>query len=160
MAAFGPAITFVLENEGGYNPGIAGDPGGETNFGITKRTYPQLDIRNLKRAEAVTIYERDFWRFSGIENQRMATKIFDAYVNSKHHAIRVAQMALARLQMGPVVADGNYGLITEAALNAVDEDRFLDEYKARLCKMHCDDAIANPAEAGALLGWLRRDVKG
>lgn len=160
MAGFGPAITFVLANEGGYTAGAAGDPGGETNFGISKRAYPDLDIKNLARAAAVEIYQRDFWRFSGLSSQRLATKIFDEYVNSKHHAIRVAQMALGTLQAGPIVADGNYGPQTEAALNAVDEDRFLDEYKARLCKMHCDDAIANPAEAGALLGWLRRDVKG
>lgn len=160
MAGFGPAITFVLANEGGYTAGAAGDPGGETNFGISKRAYPDLDIKNLARADAVEIYQRDFWRFSGLTSQRMATKIFDEYVNSKHHAIRVAQMALGTLQVGPIVADGNYGPQTEAALNAVDEDRFMDEYKARLCKMHCDDAIANPAEAGELLGWLRRDVKG
>ena len=171
MAQFGPAITVVLLNEGGYSDN-RNDPGnwtggaigqGElkgTNFGISAAAYPDLDIKALTRADAVEIYQRDFWRFSGIENQRIATKIFDEYVNSKHHAIRVAQMALSTLQAGPIVADGNYGPQTEAALNAVDEEAFMDEYKARLCKMHCDDAISNPAEAGDLLGWLRRDVKG
>jgi lysozyme family protein len=159
-AAFGPAISFVLQNEGGYTAGSAGDPGGETNFGISKRAYPTLDIKNLSRQDAIDIYLRDFWRFGGLNSQRIATKLLDEYVNSKHHAIRVAQLALGALQAGPVVADGNYGPQTEAALNAVDEDRFMDEYKARLCKMHCDDAISNSAEAGDLLGWLRRDVKG
>ena len=171
MAGFGPAITFVLLNEGGYSD-KSNDPGnwtggaigqGElkgTNFGISAAAYPDLDIKNLSRVDAVEIYQRDFWRFGGIASQRVATKIFDEYVNSKHHAIRVAQLALGTLQAGPVIADGNYGPQTEAALNAVDEEAFMDEYKARLCKMHCDDAIANPAEAGDLLGWLRRDVKG
>lgn len=160
MADFAAAIGFVLANEGGYTPGAAGDPGGETKYGISKRSYPDLDITNLTQDAAAMLLQRDFWRFSGLGSQRIATKLFDEYVNSKHHAIRVAQLALGTLQVGPVVADGNYGPQTEAALNAVDEGAFIDEYKARLCKMHCDDAIANPAEAGGLLGWLRRDVKG
>jgi lysozyme family protein len=159
MSQFGPAITFVLENEGGYS-NDANDPGGETNFGISKRAYPEIDIKNLTREGAIAIYQRDYWIFGGIDSQRIATKIFDEYVNSKHHAIRTAQLALNYLLAGPVVADGNYGPQTESFLNAVDEDKFMDEYKARLAKMHCDDAMANPAQQGDLLGWLRRDVKG
>jgi lysozyme family protein len=160
MASFDTAIEFVLENEGGYEPPGVGDPGGETRFGISKAAYSDLDIKNLTRDQASAIYKRDFWIFDGLTSQRIATKIFDLYVNSKHHAIHVAQLALGYLQVGPIVADGNYGPSTQAHLNAVDETKFMDEYKARLCQMHCEDAAANPAEAGDLLGWLRRDVKG
>ena len=44
MAEFSLAIPIVLENEGGYvdDPN---DPGGETNFGISKRSYPNVDIK-------------------------------------------------------------------------------------------------------------------
>ena len=159
MADFSKAIGFVLANEGGYanNPS---DPGGETNFGISKRAYPYLDIKNLTRDDAITIYERDYWKFRGLASQRIATKVFDEFVNSGLHAIRVAQLALGYLQAGPIVADGKYGPRTEESLNAVDEDKFMDEYKARLAKMYCDDGIANPGESGDLLGWLRRAVKG
>lgn len=54
------AIKFVLEHEGGYsnNPN---DPGGETNFGISKRSYPELDIKNLTVFEAGQIYRKDYW---------------------------------------------------------------------------------------------------
>src|SRR5579859_8107573 len=151
MADFSKAIGFVLANEGGYanNPS---DPGGETNFGISKRAYPYLDIKNLTRDDAITIYERDYWKFGGLASQRIATKVFDEYVNSELHAIRVAQLALGYLQAGPIVADGKYGPRTEECLNAVDEEKFMDEYKARLAKMYCDDGIANPAESGDLLG--------
>lgn len=159
MADFSKAIDFVLDNEGGYSNNPA-DPGGETNFGISKRAYPYLDIKNLTREEAITIYQRDYWKFYGLTSQRIATKIFDEYVNSELHAIRVAQLALGYLQAGPVIADGKYGPHTEGSLNAVDESKFMDEYKARLAKMYCDDGIANPGEMGDLLGWLRRAVKG
>ena len=37
------------------------DPGGETKFGISKRSYPHLNIKNLTKQEAIDIYRRDFW---------------------------------------------------------------------------------------------------
>jgi lysozyme family protein len=159
MADFRAAIGTVLWNEGGYSNDPA-DPGGETNFGISKRSYPDVDIKNLTQEAAAAIYQRDFWLFSGVADQRLATKIFDAYVNAKHHAIRVLQLALGSIQAGPVVPDGNWGPLTEAHVNAAHPDRLLEEFKARLCKMHCDDAIENPAQYKDLLGWLRRDVLG
>lgn len=55
-----PIIDFILEHEGGY-VNSEFDPGGETNFGISKRSYPHLDIKNLTRKQAAEIYERDFY---------------------------------------------------------------------------------------------------
>jgi hypothetical protein len=170
-AQFGPAITYVLANEKAYSADPA-DPGNwtggqvnagtlkGTNFGISAAAYPDVDIRNLTREDAIAIYERDFWIFGGLASQRMATKLFDAYVNEKHHAVRMAQLALGYLQSGPIVADGQYGAQTEAHLNAVDEDSFVNEFKARLAKSRADAVLAEPARAEDLLGWLRRDVKG
>jgi len=57
---FEKAFEFVTEHEGGY---IADprDPGGETNFGISKKAYPDLDIKELTFEEAKAIYKRDYW---------------------------------------------------------------------------------------------------
>src|SRR5665213_1885787 len=54
--SFGIDIGRVLANEGGYTPGLPGDPGGETNFGISKRSYPNVDIKNLTRDGAIAVY--------------------------------------------------------------------------------------------------------
>jgi len=54
------AIDFVLKWEGGYTHDPL-DPGGETNFGISKKSYPDLDIKNLTKEQAVEIYKRDYW---------------------------------------------------------------------------------------------------
>ena len=62
MADFNIAVEKVLLHEGGWTPGLPGDPGGETNFGISKRAYPNLDIKNLSREAAIEIYHKDFWR--------------------------------------------------------------------------------------------------
>lgn len=55
-----PIIDFILRHEGGYvdDPD---DPGGETKFGISKRSYPDLDIKSLTKQQATEIYERDFY---------------------------------------------------------------------------------------------------
>ena len=53
-------IEITLHHEGGY----VHDPkdlGGETNFGIAKRWYPDLDIKNLTEEEAAEIYKKDYW---------------------------------------------------------------------------------------------------
>jgi len=57
---FDKAFEFVLKWEGGYvnNPK---DPGGETKYGISKRSYPNLDIKNLTKEQAKSIYYADYW---------------------------------------------------------------------------------------------------
>ncbi|KKK60142.1 hypothetical protein LCGC14_3027340, partial [marine sediment metagenome] len=52
MASFEKAIPIVLKHEGGYVHDKL-DPGGETNFGISKRAYPMVDIKNLTQEQAV-----------------------------------------------------------------------------------------------------------
>lgn len=59
--AFQKAVALILRHEGGYVD-RPDDPGGETNFGISKRSYPHEDIRNLTREQATEIYHRDFWQ--------------------------------------------------------------------------------------------------
>lgn len=60
MAQFLEIVYDTLDHEGGY-VWDEDDPGGETNFGISKRAYPKLDIKNLTKHEAVKIYHKDYW---------------------------------------------------------------------------------------------------
>lgn len=81
MASFEIAIALVLRHEGGYTAGLPNDPGGETNYGISKRAYPQLDIKNLTVAGAKEIYRRDYWHFDAVEAQDLANCALDCAVN-------------------------------------------------------------------------------
>lgn len=99
------AIDFVLSYEGGLvdNPS---DPGGITNFGISSRSYPSLDIRALNKDEASEIYRRDFWdTVHGDELPGpMAVAVFDSAVNQgAGTAKRMMQVALG------VTVDGIIG---------------------------------------------------
>jgi len=103
MSNFESAVEWVLENEGGLNETVChADPGGLTNFGISLRFlrevpwdrlrkygifYNDMDedvIRSLTREQAINIYRGEFWdffRFSEIEDQRLATYVFDTAIN-------------------------------------------------------------------------------
>lgn len=64
------AIDFVLRMEvgdsystlemGAYENNPA-DPGGETKWGVSKRAYPNLDIKGLSLEDAKKIYFSDYW---------------------------------------------------------------------------------------------------
>ena len=50
--SFETEVEKILQREGGYvnNPS---DRGGETNFGISKRANPDIDVASLTREAAV-----------------------------------------------------------------------------------------------------------
>lgn len=56
--AFEVAVTFTLSREGGY---VVDTTGGETNFGISKRSHPNVDIKNLTIDLAKEIYYEEYW---------------------------------------------------------------------------------------------------
>jgi len=150
-SSFDLAIPIVLENEGGYVNDPA-DPGGETKYGISKRSYPALDIKNLTVEQATAIYLRDFWQFGGIIDQRVASKLFDAYVNLKHRAILYAQQIVFK----SLTPDGVYGPETEDALNRADPNAFLTAFRARLSTHYEQWVMLHPEEQKDLEGLLRR----
>ena len=61
LTTFNKIIEVVLQHEGGY-VNDPNDLGGETKYGITKRFYPDVDIKNLTKEQAKTIYHTDYWR--------------------------------------------------------------------------------------------------
>lgn len=109
---FDIAFDRLMGNEGGYvnNPA---DPGGETNWGICKRSYPDIDIAALTREQAKAIYLRDFWIRGQMDKMpsAIAFQAFDIAVNSGiETAVRMLQRAV------DVADDGHIGPVTLAAV--------------------------------------------
>jgi lysozyme family protein len=159
MADFELAVEFLLGHEGGVSVNAA-DPGGTTNFGISQRQYPTIDIVNLKRDGAKLIYKRDYWRFDSIASQRVANKLLDLAANvGPMTSTKLLQEALKFFLAGPIVADGILGHQTIAAIESVHEDPLVSELKARAIVFHAGVA-ARPGQAQFFLGWVRRDIDG
>lgn len=112
--SFDRAFEHVIAVEGGLVEHPA-DPGGLTKYGISQRSYPGEDVRNLTLSRAKELYRRDFWdRVRGDElPPAVAICLFDYAVNSGvSQAIRTFQRCLG------VVADGVFGPATLAAARA------------------------------------------
>ncbi len=99
---FEKAFEYVIQNEGGY-VFDKNDPGGETKFGISKRSYPAL--KDLMLEDAKKIYYQDFWqkgRFEEISDNLVATQVFDLSVNlGMRAAVIVLQRALRSVGNSP-----------------------------------------------------------
>ncbi len=82
------------------------DTGGETKYGVSKRSYPQLNIKTLTLKQAKAIYRRDFWRYDRINNQHVASKVFDTRVTiGSARAHRILQHAVGNLEQ-EIAVDG------------------------------------------------------
>lgn len=114
MSNFETAVALVLKHEGGY-VNDPHDAGGETNWGISKRSYPTLDIRGLTREQASDIYRRDFWEplYCDAIPYGLAVQVFDHGVNAgRSSAARLLQRTLGLKE------DGVFGPVTLAAAKA------------------------------------------
>ena len=79
---FDLAVELVIGFEGAY-VNDPSDPGGETKWGISKRSYPDLDIRSLSTNDAKLIYKRDYWEKTRCDKmpEGIRLAVFDCAVN-------------------------------------------------------------------------------
>lgn len=93
-AGFPDAVERLLAREGGYSDNPA-DRGGKTNFGISSKAYPNLDVSKLTRDQARDIYKRDYWDAIGADQLDPSVReiAFDAAVN---HGVGTARKMLAQ----------------------------------------------------------------
>lgn len=80
---FDDCIDFSLSFEGGY-VNHPKDPGGETNMGISKRSYPNEDIKGMTETRAKAIYRADYWNRVSADVLPMGMDLvaLDAAINS------------------------------------------------------------------------------
>jgi lysozyme family protein len=159
-ASFIAAVTRVLANEGGYAR-LANDPGGATNFGISHRDYPMLDIEKLTREDAIAIYFRDFWRLGRYDDLPLtiAIKLFDLAVNmGPAPATRCLQRGL-RACGNPVSEDGALGSATIAGANRAPTVALLAALRSEAAghyRAMTEKPKGEASEARFLEGWLTR----
>jgi len=150
MGNFERAFAVVVGVEAGY-VNDPNDPGGETKFGISKRTYPNVDIVNLTLDGAKAIYLSDFW--NAISGDALpwpfALLVFDCAVNQGQGIARM----LMQTALG-VPSDGKIGPMTLAAA----QRSTLDQWSAFMTlRRHRYELSANYPRYGD--GWTNRMFK-
>lgn len=152
---------WVFDAEGGYG-NDPDDRGGETKYGISKRQYPALDIANLTREDAESIYSRDYWQ--AIQGDQLPASIalamFDAAVlQGPQTAVHMLQLTLGKLGYDEVRADGVIGPITLHSAQQA-ERRNREELLTTLLSFRglrmFHDAEQNVKQRKFVRGWLAR----
>jgi lysozyme family protein len=152
------AFEYLMYHEDGY----ANDPkdaGGETKYGISKRSYPNLNIKDLTRDQACKIYFCDFWlkaKCEDINDENIATKFFDLAVHTGiPQAVKLIQRALRSVGQS-VIEDGIIGVITLQAINKADPTDLLAALKSEAAGFYRLIARTNPSQKRFIDGWLNR----
>jgi lysozyme family protein len=158
----------------GYEKGYANSPhdyGGETNCGLSKRQYPELDMKKVTwefpapegMVSAIPIYRRDYWdrlSLDKVSNQAVAEEMMDIAVNqgTPYAAIAVQHMLNLLVPGEPSLKeDGLIGPKTVEAINQYQFPRTLVKALngmqflryARICEENSDQEYN-------FKGWLER----
>jgi lysozyme family protein len=133
--------------------------GGETNFGISKRSYPDVDIKNLTLDQAKTIYKRDFWdkqQYNNIDNIIIAAKIFDLSVNMGASKANILIQRALRSVGRKVNEDGILGIATLNAINVASSTELLVALRSEAAGYYRSIVASKKEQSKYLNGWLNR----
>lgn len=142
----------LIGHEGGY-VNDPRDPGGETNWGITKRTAQangyQGSMRAMTRDQAFKIYYSAFWLRYQCDKmpEAVAFQFFDAAVN---HGLGNASRMLQRAVN--VADDGIIGNMTIAAIKKMAISDVIMRLNAERLEFYCK--LGTFTTFGK--GWVRR----
>jgi len=146
------AIAGVLEEEQGINRNKK-DRGGITNWGISSRWYPNVNIENLTVFDAANIYYNDYW-LSNQCNQMpnaIAYMVFDTAVNQGRSFARKTLQKLINVKV-----DGIIGRKTLAALNNVNDPHLLLQYTRFRCMRYTNLIQRDHTQITFIEGWIDR----
>lgn len=143
-------MPFIFEWEGGYD-NDPDDPGGETKFGIDKRSHPGEDIKNLTKERASEIYWKEYWQKNRCEElpANVGEVVMNIAVNAgSGRASKWLQQAVG------ATPDGVIGPKTIASAQQAGSgvaETLLDRTEAHY------RSIAKGRLAKFLKGWLNRN---
>lgn len=150
--SFKQIFDRLIGYEGGYVDDPR-DPGGETNWGVTKRTAQANGytgaMKTMTRQQAYEIYRRAFWLRYNCEQMpdAVAYQFFDAAVNHGFgNASRMLQRAVN------VADDGIIGNMTIAAIKKMAISDVIMRLNAERLEFYCK--LGTFATFGK--GWVRR----
>jgi len=159
---FEKSFLFILKWEGGY-VNDPNDPGGETKYGISKKAYPDLDIKHLTIDDAKEIYYQDYWIKASctlIEqySERLAFFHFNTSVNlGCRRAIKLLQKSIKQ-QGFSIKIDGIFGNQTLLNLKQSNLQWLYDTYCISISSYYIKLTQQVSKLRKFLRGWLNRTI--
>ncbi|KEQ11253.1 hypothetical protein GZ77_26155 [Endozoicomonas montiporae] len=174
MSSFKQAMADVFKWEGGYVNHVA-DTGGATNYGISIRFLKSLplscgditgdghvteaDIQALTHEGAERLYKKYFWdyyRLGEIQNQAVATKLLNAFVNMRGKTAALIAQKSANDLKHTLTEDGVMGSKSIAAINQHNPAHMLDCIKWRMWEVYQAIERNDPSQSVFMKGWQNR----
>ena len=154
---FDEIIEVVLEHEGGYVNDPA-DTGGETKYGISKRAYPDEDIKELTVERAKELYKKDYWDRFKVESlpNRIRHIFVDMCINmGGGRATKILQEACNSKNSYKIDVDGGIGKDTIKAAANVEDFRL----RAFRVMFYAELVMKKPDQMKFWVGWFRRSCE-
>ena len=166
MADFCFVKEKIIDIEGGYSNNKY-DLGKETKYGISKKSFPDLDIVNLTKEDALLIYKSHYWdkyKFFNIINQYIADVIFLSTINIPSATFKSVQKSINYFiethneNLDPLVVDGVMGDKTFFYINSSSLDKFLfiNRFKIEMINYYMSISQNSTIQSKNFLGWVRR----
>lgn len=159
-------LSKLLKHEGGY-ANHPNDPGGETNYGITKRTAVAHgytgDMRLIPLSIVAAIYRKSYWEAIKLDDivnydKTLASIMFDFCVNAGADRSAKALQRVVCLLGDTVVIDGKIGPKTIAALNKINKEHALEAFRALRTYHYIEITEKNQKLKSFTKGWFNRIV--
>lgn len=156
--AFQDSALRLMLREGGYvnNPS---DKGGETKWGISKLSFPEVDIKSLTMDDAAKIYKAQYWDKLQLDrlSPDIADKVFDLAVNAGvHEAVLVLQRATRGCHASPLEEDGVLGNHTAMVVSGIKIDLLLAALRCEAAGFYRVLVAKDPTQAVFISDWLTR----
>jgi len=154
---FEECMARLLEHEGGY-VNLAADPGGETNYGVTRAVYEQYvgrqvmdgEMKGLTHDDVYPIYKENYWDRLRADDLPSGVdwSCFDWGVNSG-----TSRAAKALQRIVGVEQDGGIGPMTLQAVASVESAGIIDQLHYMREGFYRDLSTFDTFGRG----WLRRN---
>jgi lysozyme family protein len=166
MADANHIIPFIKKAEGGY-VNDPDDKGGETNKGITWKTWLSVFDDNshdkflaMSDEDWALVFKHNFWNAilgDLIHSQRIADMVVDfVWGSGKYYPECDVQDILIHCFGQHIAEDGDFGQATINAINSVDEETLYNDIVAKRFWYFDQCVLKTPTDAKYIQGWKNR----
>jgi len=163
-AIFEKAVPLLIVAEGGEEDHVS-DYGGKTKYGISQRSFPNVNIDDLTEEQALGLLKTKYWDFyhlSDISDQNIANQAFLLFVNMDPvDASSIIQKAVngAGRTIIRVDVDGVLGTATFQAINSLTPYWLSDRIRLESCRYYLKLVDDDRSQEVNFRGWIRRALR-